>query len=335
MIERAQLRGKKVSAKTYKFVNKLVENLKKNYIHAVTNKWDRSLSMVRLEKTKIKNKALILGAGYSLNKALPLLSKWKGDIFACNGNLKTLLAYGIKPTYLCILDPAEIVATSMPEHDLKDIILLMHPGISNKLIKKWEGEKYIYNLSINPFYVSLSNALFPQYNIHVKYAGSIANTMVQLANFIGYDVLFLAGIDYAFTSNHLRCESWEKKEDTYYKAPINKQAINGNMIWVPDNYKVNKKKKLIKYNGYLTTKEHMIYKHTLIFIYGRDCIQLINCSDGIINEFPQANIKNVINTQGKGMRNLYRRPYQIKDTMIEYFKDDYSKKPTTMVKEGI
>ena len=48
--------------------------------------------------------ALIIGAGISLNKLLPILKDWKGAIFAPESMSKTCAYYGHKPDYVMVFD---------------------------------------------------------------------------------------------------------------------------------------------------------------------------------------------------------------------------------------
>ena len=101
-----------------------------------------------------------------------------------------------------------------------------------------------------------------------------------------------------------------KKED----LRIVEHEENGKTIGVPIGREI-----IISDNGIPTTDEQSEYKLALMSVYKIDRPQLFDCSDGIITELPKADIKEVVEKNGKGFENRFRTDEEIVRCSNDYY----------------
>ena len=94
-----------------------------------------------------KRPILCIGSGASLNRALPLLHKWKGDIICSTSQASSLVHAGKPPTYILALDhesnPGEIL-TPDDWDEYPDTWLITHPGVNPDLLSYWGGRMLLF-----------------------------------------------------------------------------------------------------------------------------------------------------------------------------------------------
>lgn len=100
----------------------------------------RAVDLGTLPKRKNKS-VLIIGSGPNLDKALPTIKDWEGEIICSTSHAATLIGWGREPEHIVALDPdsspAELEADTW---EGRQSILHAHPGIMPDLIRWWPGK---------------------------------------------------------------------------------------------------------------------------------------------------------------------------------------------------
>lgn len=294
--------------------------------------------------------AIIVGSGPSLDKSAPFLKDWKGAIFCSASNSKVLKKHGRDPDYMCVfdanrdcfsqLDGVEWPNTTLLSHIAiapevydywkwnKYYYMMLHPGDavsicipkSDEIFKDWKkhdngsytipgidgnnmhvierDDNYLLNLKFEEkWFTEIQRMLFPYVNTGILNAGCTVNNAIEIAAFLGYGPLYLVGVDFGFPNDVFRCTNYD--------------YVDGSWVDV-ETPPINPMRQLhISDNGIKTFEEQIEYKNAMFAVYKIDKPQLIDCSDGIITELPKANIKEVIEKDGKGFEHLYRSNEEI------------------------
>lgn len=292
-----------------------------NYQTIVKESAAKNMSILALPRVK-NTPAVILGSGPSLDDVAPLLKDWKYPIFASGSNITVPTKWGHQPEYVCVFDAGDSMYPKMHGYDWNGTMMLCHPSISPKILQSWKWEKAYYLMlhfghawfdEVMPIafsdFTRYPNEAPPQIMVGIGNAGCTVNNEIQLAHFLGYDPLFLVGVDFGYPGNKSRATRYD--------------WVNGEWKDVgPDEYA--DRKMHVADNGVLTTEEQIEYKSALLAVYGLDHPQLIDCSNGIITELPKADFKEVVENGGRGFEHIYRSREEIERVAMDY--DDSRKR---------
>lgn len=261
----------------------------------------------------IKRPVIITGSGPSLEKALPLLKDWKHHIFATPSNSLALVKHDKEPDYLNAFDSLHTLFDTIKAYKgWKKSALLTHPYAEPKTIKWWKGRKYYYR-RLYPgleFSELILPMMFPWIKIGMRVTGCVSNNSISIAEYLGYDPIFLVGVDFGWIDDDLTRSTYFTMED--------KKWIE--MPPEPKNRWKNKKEIFVSRNGRRTFKSYMTFKHALFHIWGAGEANIIDCSDGIIDELSKADIEKVIEKQGSGFDDLKKTDAEKKSITEQYFK---------------
>ena len=193
---------------------------------------------------------LIIGAGPSLEKNIPLIRKSQSSflIIAVDTVVKTLLLYDIIPDIVVTVDPQKINSKyieNLPSK-AKNIIFVAEPSICPSSIR-YLNNPIIFFDTIFPYYHLLCT--FFGYKGTIELGGSVATSAFEIAIKLGCEPLILVGVDLAYTNNayHVHGSMYEEfwfSEVTRWKTHdqclfrlidyenlrISKNKI-GNIIW--------------------------------------------------------------------------------------------------------
>ena len=289
--------------------------------------------------------AIIIGAGMSLEKLIPLLKDWKGVIFAPESMASTLKYYGHQPEYICLFDAAQTAWDAwFKGYNWKGSTLVTHPSVDPKAIEKWKWDKIYYTmlhfarlqgmpgteaktvmeverkvkeqLLGYDFFENIIPLVYKHIGTSILNAGCVINNAIEVANFMGYGPLFLSGVDYGFKDWVLRYPGMLKVGGRWKKEDLRivGHEEDGKTIGMPLGREI-----IISDNGIPTTDENAEYKLALICVYKLDRSQLFDCSDGIITELPKADIEEVVEKNGKGFENRFRTDEEIIRCSDAYF----------------
>ena len=134
-------------------------------------------------------------------------------------------------------------------------------------------------------------------------SGCTSNNAIQLAHFLGYDPLFLIGVDFGYPEGKERCIRWVLVDGEWEN--IGADSYSDRSLHKADN-------------GVLTTEEQIEYKSAMMAVYKWDKPQLFDCSEGIITELPKLNFEEVVKKNGRGFEEHYRTGEEIERISNEY-----------------
>jgi len=297
-----------------------VRNAFENYPHIMKEAATQHMSLENLKGTE-KGPAVVIGSGPSLNETAPLLGKWKGAVFTSGSNALVATRWGHQPEYICVFDAGDTMYPKLFGYDWEGSTLLCNPSITPYILKNWKWKKYYYLMrhhgvqwfdEILPLafgdFLRFPYQAPPCIRIGVSNAGCTVNNAIQLAHYIGYDPIFLIGVDfgYPYDANGKpmeRCTRWVKSFGEWKDVGI--EETHDRKLHMSDN-------------GILTTEEQIEYKNAMMTVYKLDKPQLFDCSNGIITELPKVDFKEVVEKNGKGFEKLYRTSEEIERVYMEY-----------------
>lgn len=249
---------------------------------------------------KIHRYAFVIGSGPSLDRVIPLLKRWEGDIYCSSSQLLVLQAHGIRPSACFIIDADPKMSYLVEEVDTTDIPLITNPCMDPNVIKAWKGPIYWFRMydpgdplfkdTILFAYQDLHHDITQQeqrrrgINTHVLNGGCIVNTMCAVLPTFGHQRIFLAGVDLGFPNDIQRFTNVKKVGNTYVDIPS--QVVNSGIAPVVAN------------NGIRTDKVSIFYKYSFMMLYGVDQSDIVSCSEGILSEIPYMDPETVVEKQG-------------------------------------
>ena len=285
-----------------------INNAMENYplIKGEFNKKDRCLTS---HPHPMGRPVLIIGRGPSAEKVGPLLKKWQHPIFATFSNATFPIAHGVEPTYICGFD-SFLTMERLRNHRWIKSTLLTHPNVDPKMLKGWKYEKLYYR-RVFPgmeFFELAFPLMFPMIRIGIQFTGSVVNNAISIANFLGFSPIFLIGCDLSWTDHKATsCSNYQI-------------AADGSLFISDSQPFTGNESQIFNIEGHYTDEKMLSFKEGLYHIWASDNASLIDCSDGILKELPQANIEDVIKNQGRGFQNLLKPPQQIVDAVNGYIK---------------
>jgi hypothetical protein len=241
---------------------------------------------------------IILGAGPSLDKAAPLLKDWRNPIICSTSNAFVSVKWERTPEYICAFDSLWTLHDHLKLKNTlwKDTTLFTHPNAEPKLIKAWKWKKYYYRRVFpgQEFFEFIFPLMFPWIKVGFVFSGSVINNAIHIAIFLGFNPIILVGCDYGWKDHSLiRATNWEQGKDDKWseiKLSATQEIIKESVQVI---------------NGTYTSRQFLNFKDVLLKIYaGNKSSSIIDCSDGIIDEFPKVSIEEIIKTQGWGNYNF-------------------------------
>jgi len=271
-------------------------------------KTGRAIDLSQEEKKKLKP-VFITGSGPSLDKAIPHLKNWTGDIVTHYSQALTLMYYGIEPDYIVALDAiCNFEGLDGVDWSKTKTKLVCHPGVWPSLFEKWPNQFLLYRQNMgdaNAFAMNEQKLMYTDRKSSLQEAldGSfcldpIIKTEVTMfactppaqlfvAQVLQYGAVFLAGLDFAYHDNQERF--------TNFKIVDGEWVGNKPILPDPDNPRITTN------NGLKTDQMHLYYKKNFISACRLSMQRVFSTDEGSItpNEIPYANIEKVVKSGGK------------------------------------
>ena len=168
-------------------------------------------------------KALVLGSGPSLDDALPFVKDFEGLIFASPSQLDLLEKWEITPHFVVSVDSADSVGEDQirADRDTYGMTLLAHPYLSPKTLDAWKGNKRYFQLIADDDHF---HDVYPWIKVGFPIAGSVNNTEVLMARWMGLSPIVLAGVDYCFPDGRIRAQDYRRR-GPYIFDPLPHQYV--------------------------------------------------------------------------------------------------------------
>ncbi|MGL4388756.1 MAG: motility associated factor glycosyltransferase family protein [Brevinema sp.] len=145
--------------------------------------------------------AIMIGAGPSLEEAIPYLQKYKNHahLIACDTALPMLEKYFLEPDFVVTVDPQEKNAFYLRYSRLKNHFLIADPGVHDSTFEDYTNDRIV-----------LMDSLFPFYPYFVPYwgecgllasGGSVSTSAFDLARKLKASSIIMVGQDLSFSQN--------------------------------------------------------------------------------------------------------------------------------------
>ncbi|MCY6959559.1 motility associated factor glycosyltransferase family protein [Clostridium brassicae] len=231
-------------------------------------------------KNLYKNKpAVVVSAGPSLNKNIHLLKEVQDKFIIICGprTIGTLINNGIKPDFLCSVDPQDEAYELMKDYIDSEVPLVFMDSTSNKIVKKHKGLKVI---AANQGMESYLEEILGIKVDSLMQGGSVAHFCMGLAVYMGCKNVIFIGQDLAYTNEKFQAEGTYSKsgiDDLKYKYEEDKEEWDKDKaysIYVPD------------INGQMVRTSTMLNSYRQEFeelIYICNEVEFINSSQGGAN----------------------------------------------------
>ncbi len=230
--------------------------------------------------------AVILASGPSLDDSIQWIKDFKGIVFAGNSTVNPCVANGRWPEWVVILDADEYIPTQFEwfskEEKQKFKVLLpthIHPSVPKMLNPELLWWFNIYNPD-HWFFRNCLHYLYP--GIGGLFASSCnPGAMIRLAHWMGIRKIYLLGTDHGFPEGKERCSIYDREGAGWVRTSH-------------DSY-CNDRSERYTVSGIETTLKLEFCCNSIVGIIKNlpDMIA-IDCSNGIMTEFPKMNFKEVV-----------------------------------------
>ncbi len=225
-----QLNGAIEGINEYSNLVKTLRNTNIRFSKKVTNNYFYNFKEVakgingNILKNTFKGKtAVIVSSGPSLSKNINELKKYQNEILiiAAARSLKELLINGIRPHFICALDPGDIMYNIMKESLNVDIPMITIEQTNYKLLMQYKGPKIFF---LNSFKDTFSKLMKERYE-SLSTEGSVAHLATAFAAHLGVENIILVGQDLAFTDLKYHSEESSNNKLLNRDAFINKNEL--------------------------------------------------------------------------------------------------------------
>jgi len=274
------------------------------------------------ELKKNKDPCIILGSGPSLDYSIQFLKDWKGGIICTTSHARTLMYYGIEPTYILVLDPfccwEEIEGIDWSQTKTK---LISTPCCHPSLFEKWPNDVlfYIQNTGDdNSFYSTTLKRMYSRrddehkrdctftYYIRTEIVLFACSPPMQIfvAQILNYGNIFLCGVDFGFSKEKERFTEWTRKDidsGSYSNNGYKENKSNGlnKEEWEKHEHPyIPNENDIVCKNGVLTQDIHLYYKKNFISSWRLSHQTIYTTDHGIISEIPFVDIEELIKNEG-------------------------------------
>ncbi|HJP18087.1 MAG TPA: 6-hydroxymethylpterin diphosphokinase MptE-like protein [Nitrospinota bacterium] len=163
---------------------------------------------------KYKGKpAFLIGAGPSLNRTLPFLSKLSKMFYlvAVDTSLPILLKSQIKPHFFVSIDPQEISFNHISNYVDKSIPVILTPTANPKTVLHYSGNKYFVVQRTSSIDEIEIEELIREKG-ESKGGGSVSCITLDIMVQMGFDPIIFIGQDCSFPNNRLFAENSQEDE---------------------------------------------------------------------------------------------------------------------------
>ncbi len=158
-------------------------------------------------KDKFKNMpGIVVSAGPSLEKNIHLLKDVQDKFIIITGGrtLKTLLDEGVRPDFVCSIDPGDASYTVI-EKVLDSNVPLIFSEVSNyKMVEEYKGNKIFFE---DMDFHDITYDLVGKKADGLWQGGSVAHICISLAEYLGCNNIIFVGQDLAYTNNKYHSDS--------------------------------------------------------------------------------------------------------------------------------
>lgn len=191
-------------------------NFSKQFFKCFTRNINKIVDSTIINQLKDKFKgmpAIIVSAGPSLEKNVHLLKEIQEKFIIITGGrtLNTLLNKGVKPDFVCSIDPGE-GSYQVIEMALDSEVPLVFSEVSNyKMLEEYKGKKVFFK---DIDFKDTTDKLLGVEVDCLWQGGSVAHVCISLGAYLGCDNIILIGQDLAYTNNKYHADSASISENS-------------------------------------------------------------------------------------------------------------------------
>lgn len=149
------------------------------------------------QTARLKTPAFVIGSGPSIDQDIEIIKEYKDRavIFACGTSARILLANGIEPDFMLLLENGEVPVDAMEKvaaaYDVGDAVMIASNTVSPRVKSICKETVYFFRTSLSPYPV-----FCPGLGHYISDPGpTVANTGLGAALGLGFKELYLFGID--------------------------------------------------------------------------------------------------------------------------------------------
>lgn len=149
------------------------------------------------QTARLKTPAFVIGSGPSIDQDIEIIKEYKDRavIFACGTSARILLANGIEPDFMLLLENGEVPVDAMEKvaaaYDVGDAVMIASNTVSPRVKSICKETVYFFRTSLSPYPVFCPGR---EHNISDP-GPTVANTGLGAALGLGFKELYLFGID--------------------------------------------------------------------------------------------------------------------------------------------
>lgn len=203
-------------------------NLRLNYFQ---NKFLNLPCVYEIDHSKLKKDMVVIGGGPSLDHFMDTLKSWQGKktIIAAGTVWKKLLKAGIKPDFVVIMDPYDIVYQQVENIEDTSATLLLTMQANWRVGKNYPGKKYLipHLISVN----EIDEKIAGDYKTLFFSGGSVTVFELEFAVRMFADRIYFLGVDLSLPGGmtHAEGTKYRHKVDVSELIPV--EDVNGKIVY--------------------------------------------------------------------------------------------------------
>jgi len=273
-----------------KWYPRWIENAALNYPNITERENDGGCSVGNIKKVAA-TPAIVLGSGASLETARDCLKDWQGGLFAGPTNALIAKMYGREPDYICAYDALAGRSEILRSKWFTRSELITHPNVEPRVLSQWHRKAWLFRRTFDghPYFDYILPLMFPMLEVGFRHRGNTSNNAIIAARYLGYSPIFMLGVDLGWKDPaKTRADYW-----SYDKS--------GKLIAVKAAAESDLDFEIVEdVNGARYPRHERDFKAHLLSMWVNGPLELYDCSDGRVTEFPKVDIRDVIRMKGRG-----------------------------------
>ncbi|KYH34807.1 hypothetical protein CLTEP_12720 [Clostridium tepidiprofundi DSM 19306] len=149
--------------------------------------------------------AIVVSAGPSLERNIHLLKDFQDKFLIITGGrtLKTLIDIGIRPDFVCVIDPGEGSYKVIEKAIDSDVPLVFEEVSNYKVTREYSGKKIFFS---DIDFIGITEELLKCKVDVLLQGGSVAHVCASLAVYLGCNNIIFVGQDFAYTNDRYHAD---------------------------------------------------------------------------------------------------------------------------------
>ena len=184
-----------------------------------------------LDRSKVKKEAVVIGGGPSVDEYIDTVRAWKGrkTLIAVGTVWKRLLREGIKPDYVVMFDPSEMVFKQVYGIEDQSVILLLAMQANWRIARYYKGPMYTM-CHMCPGSGIERYAKENDFDIWFS-GGSVSVLAMEFAIRCFVDRIYMVGLDLAYPGAVSHAEGTESRKKMDISNMIAVTAVHGGIVY--------------------------------------------------------------------------------------------------------